>query len=63
MTEREIIGRINQIDRLLAEKRERDALSRYNTGERVHAKQLEFHKCDKRIRWVFGGNRTALQNP
>ena len=59
MTEREIIGRINQIDRLLAEKRECDALSRYNTGDLVHAKQLEFHKCDKRIRWVFGGNRTG----
>lgn len=31
----------------------------YNTGERVHLKQLEFHKCLKRNRWVFGGNRTG----
>ena len=31
----------------------------YNTGEKVHKKQLEFHKCQKRNRWVFGGNRSG----
>ena len=31
----------------------------YNSGEKVHAKQMEFHKCKKRNRWVFGGNRTG----
>ncbi len=31
----------------------------YNTGELVHQKQLEFHKCLKKNRWVFGGNRTG----
>ena len=25
----------------------------------MHLKQLEFHKCLKRNRWVFGGNRTG----
>ncbi len=25
----------------------------------VHKKQMEFHKCQKRNRWVFGGNRTG----
>lgn len=34
-------------------------LARYNTGKIVHKKQLQFHKCDKRNRWVFGGNRTG----
>lgn len=34
-------------------------LERYNAGEKVHLKQLEFHKCLKRNRWVFGGNRTG----
>lgn len=24
-----------------------------------HPKQVEFHKCEKRNRWVFGGNRTG----
>lgn len=35
------------------------ALKRYNTGEKVHDKQLIFHKCLKRNRWVFGGNRSG----
>lgn len=34
-------------------------LASYNTGSRVHLKQLEFHKCQKRNRWVFGGNRSG----
>ena len=59
MTEREIILKLRKIDKLLAEKRERDELSRYNTGDKIHLKQLDFHKCKKRIRWVFGGNRTG----
>ncbi len=31
----------------------------YNTGDIVHDKQLAFHKCNKRNRWVFGGNRSG----
>ena len=31
----------------------------YNSGEIVHQKQLAFHKCNKKNRWVFGGNRTG----
>lgn len=34
-------------------------LNLYNSGEKVHLKQLEFHKCQKRNRWVFGGNRSG----
>ncbi len=34
-------------------------LKNYNTGKIIHKKQLEFHKCQKRNRWVFGGNRTG----
>lgn len=36
-----------------------DKLSIYNQGETVHIKQLEFHKCTLRNRWVFGGNRSG----
>ncbi len=36
-----------------------DALSRYNTGSKIHHKQLQFHKCTKKNRWVFGGNRSG----
>ena len=40
--------------------REKDNfLAKYNTGKRVHKKQLEFHKCLKKNRWVFGGNRSG----
>jgi len=39
--------------------RKNDLISRYNNGEVVHKKQVEFHKCNKRNRWVFGGNRTG----
>ena len=47
------------IERELKVRREGDALSRYNAGKKVHRKQLAFHKCKKRNRWVFGGNRSG----
>ncbi len=31
----------------------------YNTGSKVHKKQVAFHKCKKRVRFVFGGNRSG----
>lgn len=31
-------------------------LNFYNKGRKVHKKQIAFHKCKKRNRWVFGGN-------
>lgn len=31
----------------------------YNKGKLKHLKQLEFHKCQKKNRWVFGGNRSG----
>ncbi len=31
----------------------------YNSGEKKHEKQVAFHKCLKKNRWVFGGNRTG----
>ena len=50
------------LDRLCEEKSRRDRqdnLKRYNTGKKVHQKQMLFHKCTKKNRWVFGGNRTG----
>lgn len=32
-------------------------INRYNVGTKVHDKQVLFHKCTSRIRFVFGGNR------
>ena len=34
-------------------------LERYNKGKFLHQKQIDFHKCKKKNRWVFGGNRTG----
>ncbi len=41
------------------EKRNIMPLKSYNTGKIIHKKQLNFHKSQKRNRWVFGGNRTG----
>ncbi len=54
-----IVSRIRHIDKLIGEKRKADALSAYNSSPPIHDKQLEFHKCKKRNRWVFGGNRSG----
>ena len=34
-------------------------LNFYNKKGKVHKKQIAFHKCKKRNRWVFGGNRSG----
>ena len=54
-----ILEKIASIDRELARRKESDVLARYNSGDKVHEKQLAFHKCQKRNRWVFGGNRSG----
>ena len=52
-------NRLNLINTELEKRKENDALAKYNAGDIVHHKQVEFHKCLKRNRWVFGGNRTG----
>ena len=56
---REIVLRVLEIEKELQRRKEGNNLSRYNTGEKVHKKQLAFHKCPKKNRWVFGGNRSG----
>ena len=55
--ETEIIKKILQLE---AEQkiRLRDGLNQYNK-DKIHEKQLAFHKSNKRNRWVFGGNRSG----
>lgn len=43
----------------LLRRKKSDRLARYNAGEKVHKKQMAFHKCERRNRWVFGGNRSG----
>lgn len=56
---KEIVAKILEIESELKKRKQKDRLSFYNTGEKVHKKQLEFHKCLKKNRWVFGGNRSG----
>ncbi len=56
---KEIIERLLAIEAEEKFRKDNDFLSKYNTGKVVHKKQLEFHKCQKKNRWVFGGNRSG----
>ena len=56
---RDIVERICKIEAEIKKRRENDFLAAYNTGDKIHTKQLAFHKCKKRNRWVFGGNRSG----
>ena len=56
---RETVERIKAIDEELMRRKKSDRLASYNRGEKVHLKQLAFHKCLKKNRWVFGGNRSG----
>lgn len=46
---------ISEINR----RKRNNKLAEYNTGQKIHKKQVAFHKCTKRNRWVFGGNRSG----
>lgn len=53
---------LKELERLAAEYERRhkaDKLKYYNAGPKIHHKQVEFHKCPKRNRWMLGGNRTG----
>lgn len=58
MTDKEIIMRLKIVEKQLLQYREKNRLEYYNK-EKVHLKQMEFHKSDKKNRWVFGGNRSG----
>ncbi len=50
---------LNEIVKEQLRRKNNNKLLSYNTGEKVHKKQIEFHKCTKKNRWVFGGNRSG----
>ena len=56
---KELIKKLDAVTKELIKRYMKNALSRYNTGKIVHEKQMLFHKCKKRNRWVFGGNRSG----
>lgn len=58
----EVVKLYNEIEDLkgIIERRVKDnRLEIYNIGQKVHTKQLDFHKSAKRVKAVFGGNRTG----
>ncbi len=55
----DIIFRIKEIEQEEKRRKGDDKLSKYNAGNQVHLKQVAFHKCQKKNRWVFGGNRSG----
>ena len=57
MQREDILKRIAEIDAELKRRRQKGRLELYNSGRKKHKKQILFHKCKKRNRWVFGGNR------
>ena len=59
MTKQEIIDRLAAIEAILNSRRQKNNLNGYNSGRKKHKKQLAFHRCKKRNRWVFGGNRSG----
>ena len=56
---RDIVEKLCRIEAEQARRKNSDYLAAYNAGEKKHEKQLAFHKCQKRNRWVFGGNRSG----
>lgn len=58
-SEKSLLIKIAEIENILAYRKENDKLSQYNQGEPIHIKQIIFHKCLKKNRWIFGGNRSG----
>ena len=57
MNEKDALLKIASIERELRRRRT-EPLRNYNLGK-VHVKQMEFHRCPLKNRWVFGGNRSG----
>jgi len=55
----DILKSLDIVERNLAKWRSHNKLEKYNTGSVIHRKQLDFHRCQCRNRWVFGGNRSG----
>ncbi len=59
MEKAEIVEKLKYIQHEQKIRYEKNALKRYNTGTKVHKKQMLFHQCEKKNKWVFGGNRSG----
>ncbi len=57
--EEEIVNKILKLETEIQIRFDANKLNFYNKKGKVHKKQIAFHKCKKRNRWVFGGNRSG----
>ena len=55
----QIKSRLEKINLEILKRQSNNNLINYNAGKIKHKKQIEFHKCLKKNRWVFGGNRSG----
>ncbi|MBQ7328126.1 MAG: terminase family protein [Clostridia bacterium] len=55
----EIVRDILKVEKEIENRYNQNMLNFYNKKGKVHKKQVAFHKCKKRNRWVFGGNRSG----
>lgn len=59
MNKQNLLQDISGINTLKTGNMVNSKLKKYNTGKVKHLKQLAFHMCIKKNRWVFGGNRSG----
>ncbi len=57
--DKSLILKIKEIEKEQKRRYDNNLIFRYNTTKKKHKKQVAFHKCKKRNRWVFGGNRSG----
>ena len=55
----DITKQILKVEKIINKRFSQNNLNFYNTQKKKHKKQLTFHKCKKKNRWVFGGNRSG----
>ena len=54
-----LVEEILKIEQIQQERKIKNKLLNYNTGAKINTKQVAFHECPKKNRWVFGGNRSG----
>ncbi|MBR1890122.1 MAG: terminase family protein [Clostridia bacterium] len=54
----DVIRKLLKLEKAISTRYSQNKLNFYNK-KKVHKKQIAFHKCKKRNRWVFGGNRSG----
>lgn len=59
MEKEQLFEELLKVEGELERRKKGNRLLTYNAGRKKHKKQLAFHKCKKRNRWVFGGNRSG----